>query len=96
MIFSLDLPNFPDWAIPMAKIIPVIKILNGYDLNSDEFFISPDFSYAWKKVDNNHYNLEIDISVSASFGGDSIPVYLDLDVVIVNERQYFTTQTEGY
>lgn len=93
MIFTVDLPNFPDWAVPMANITAVVKILSGYDINAGT--ISPDFSYTWKKIDNEHYQVEVDISVFTSFDGEEIPVYLDLDIVIVNEREYFTTQTEG-
>jgi len=93
MIFTIDLPNFPDWAVPMVKIIPVLRILNGY--NIADGIISPDFSYVWKRLDDAHYQLTIDIGVFTSFGGDEIPVYLDLDLVIVNQRQYYTTETEG-
>ena len=92
MIKTYTFQNYPDWAIPMAKIIPIFHLPIGHDI--DTVYISPDFSFIWKQIKDS-YELIIDISVFTLFNGNPVPIYLDMDIIIVNQREYFVTQTEG-
>lgn len=98
MVFEIDLPNFPDWAVAMARVVPVLRVPSAYS----QFDVSiNDFTYyLWVKVADLHHKLYVDVSVSATYIDEhsdtqQVPIYLDLDIVIVNENNYFTEQNEG-
>jgi hypothetical protein len=94
MTFFVNLPNFPEWAIPMTKIIP-----KAY---TDDAFMDSTISWnlscrhLWQVTPNSNSSLpsqvtlRCDIEASGSIGsGESlqqVPVYIDIDLVFFNER----------
>lgn len=96
---TYDLYNAPDWMLPMIRIVPVIHFLNGYEsLNPNVY---AEVFQTWKKRASDTYELTIEIYATATVVDDDteeildIPFLLDLDLVIVNERNYLPQQTDG-
>lgn len=90
----VDLPNFPDWAIPMVSIVPVFKTLDVYDLSDPLISITSNYFYDWVKVNDTDYQLIINIEGSAKLSGNDIPLFLDLDFVFVNKNNIYPVQSE--
>jgi len=87
MSFIVDLPNFPEWAIPCTKLIPRVYSEDGYDLtNLTTNEISTYFKYWWKYVDANHWQIYVTMQMLISIGGNYIPTFVDVDLVILNEQ----------
>ena len=97
MIMTVPLPNFPEWAIPMTKIIPMVSTGDGYDLNSVTWTCF--CRHMWNVVPNtdttkpSSVSLTIEIQASATVPNaaqpsnpTAIPVYVDIDLFIFNER----------
>lgn len=94
MTAFVNLPNFPEWAIPMTKIIP-----KAY---TDDAFMTGNVTWAlscrhlWQVTPNadptlpSQVTLRIDIEAAGTIGSgatlQSIPVYVDIDLVFFNER----------
>jgi hypothetical protein len=77
--------DFPDWIIPMVKVIPQFYTDDDHDLSVANFYY--DFNYIWEKVDSNNYRLYIEVSGSASDPDyQSIPLYVDLSLWIMNDN----------
>ena len=91
MHFSFILNNFPDWAVPMTRIVPVFKIPDAYDFEELDFF--SDYFFVWEKISDNTYELNVDVEGEAEKEGNPIALTLDLDLVFVNERNYYNTQS---
>jgi len=96
--YQVDLPNFPDWAVPMTRVVPILTVSSAFDKYSPSTRV--EIYNSWKKVDATTYVLTIDIfAVSNYFDENDVlqnaPMKIDIDLVIVNERNYFTTQTDG-
>lgn len=91
--FEYTFTNFPDWAIPMARIVPVFYFDDSYSI--DDVVVSSDYHYSWTKIEDTHYVLTGYILIAAIFDSELIPVYLDMNVVIVNDKNYYNIQTEG-
>ena len=99
MVFTVQLPNLPEWAIPMIKVIPRCYIDDGYDVNSVNFQVQ--CQHMWTVSSNqdsfgNSLNptvtLQVLIYASATNLAVSpnviIPTYIDVDLVFFNERAY--------
>lgn len=88
MTFYVHLPNFPEWAIPMTKIIPKARIDDGWDMTKVTF--DGRCRHWWKKIGETDWQLKVEVTVRARIELDSgpltLPTYLDLDMVILNER----------
>jgi hypothetical protein len=97
MILTINLPNFPEWAIPMTKVIPMTYVDDGYDLSTVTWKIS--CRHLWHVVPNSDINLlptislTIDIESSATVPGAtedvapiSIPTYVDINLQFLNKR----------
>ena len=91
MEFVLRLERFPEWAIPMTKIVPVLYVDNGRDQNAVVWSYGLD--YWWKKVDEDTYDLHVWLTASALLNLEFIPIYVDLDLVILNERVWHQVQS---
>jgi hypothetical protein len=93
---TVPLPNFPEWAIPMTKIIPMVSTDDGYDLTQVTWTCF--CRHMWNVVPNtdttkpSSVSLTIEIQSSAtvptqgSTTPTAIPVYVDIDLFIFNER----------
>jgi hypothetical protein len=87
LIFEVDMPNFPDWAIPFVKIIPKVYFDDAIDVNN--IYPSDLFTqcrYWWHYIGENHWKIRVELFLSATVNGDKIPMYTDVDLVIFNER----------
>ena len=99
MVFTVTLPNLPEWAIPMIKVIPRCYIDDGFDIGSVNFEVQ--CQHMWTVSSNqdsfgNSLNptvtLQVLIYASATNLAVSpnviIPTYIDVDLVFFNERAY--------
>jgi len=97
MVFYVHLPGFPEWAIPMTKVVPVVYTEDGYDLTKVTWNV---YCYhTWHITPSNNstvpnaVELRVDMSAQATIPSasdpnnpQSIPVYVDIDLVFFNER----------
>jgi hypothetical protein len=99
MILYVQLPNFPEWAIPFTKVVPMASTDDAYDLSKVTFNV---YCYhLWHITDNpenpsigSSVELRIDVSATATMPDPTnknntpiqVPVYLDIDLVFFNER----------
>jgi len=97
MVFYVQLPNFPEWAIPMTKVVPVVYTEDAYDPSNITWTV---YCYhLWHIIPSSNGNtnaveLRVDMTASATIPNladpsnpTSIPVYVDIDLVFFNERQ---------
>ena len=104
MDFTVQIPNFPEWAIPMTKVIPRCYIDDGYDISNISFIVQ--CQHVWIVSQNqdklgNSLNptvlLQVRIYASATDLSQSpnviIPTYIDVDLVFFNERTYTEINT---
>jgi hypothetical protein len=96
VVLFVSLPNYPEWAIPMSKIIPMAYTEDGFDANQITGNINcQHFWQVLPNVDNqgnslpNTVNLRIVITLVED--GDNnpiinIPCYVDLNLVFINEN----------
>ncbi len=97
-IYQVELPGFPDWAVPMTRIVPIVQVSAAYTAFNP--VVSSEIFCKWKKVDNSTYLLTIYLEATATYTiveDDTLnaPMIIDIEMIIVNERNYFITQTEG-
>lgn len=94
MVFTVQLPNLPEWAIPMIKVIPRCYIDDGYPVQDVTFNLQ--CQHIWTVSPNqdslgNSLNptviLQIMIFASATIT-QAIATYIDVDLVFMNERAY--------
>ena len=88
MVFTVTLPNFPEWAIPMSKII-----VKGYTSDGfvDEYISGANITcqHTWNVINTStEKSIQLKIELDASIGNsqESVPIYIDLDLVFINER----------
>jgi hypothetical protein len=87
MVFTVDLPNFPEWAIPFVKLIPKVYFEDGHTF--DEIGtgnVTTYFKSVWHLIGENHWQIRVETQILARLDYEYIPVYLDVDLVILNER----------
>lgn len=88
MTFFVSLPNFPEWAIPMTKLICRCYVDDGWDTSQVSW--NTNFRYWWNKVDDKNWEIRAELYVQATMiiadVGTVIPGYVDIDLVIMNER----------
>jgi hypothetical protein len=96
MVFYVQLPGFPEWAIPMTKVVPMFSTEDGYDLSTVTWNCY--CTHLWHVIESsgeapNAVELRVDVEVSATIPNSadpakptSIPVYLDLDLVFLDQR----------
>jgi hypothetical protein len=83
MTCYVQLPNFPEWAIPMMRVIPKAYTEDGY--NSPAVIWKVQCRHLWQ-LSQGQIVLKIDLDASATLDGIAIPVYIDIDLVFFNER----------
>lgn len=87
MVFTVDLPNFPEWAISFTKIIPKAYLDDGYNI---EDFTGTNLittcRHWWRCIADNHWELRVEVRATAKLNNVYIPIYLDIDLVVINER----------
>lgn len=89
MTFEVDLIGFPDWAIPMCRVVPIFSSESGVDIDSQGLTLSTQFNYWFKKVDNANYILKVFVSGSLEDNDDNkFPLFVDIDLYILNQRLY--------
>jgi len=91
--FLLDFPNFPSWAIPMTHFVPVLSLPDGFDIQNAG--ITYVIKKEWKEVGENHYHLKVKITGSSIYFPDFPALFLTVTMYIINERNYYLTQSEG-
>lgn len=82
--FEITFEDFPDWAVPMSHVMPVIYRSDekvGEDIN----LLLYDFQYWWRKI-GTFYQLQCYCLVFAIEGFFFDTVFLDISVHILNER----------
>jgi len=87
MIFNVNLPNFPEWAIPFTKIIPKVHMEDGYnpeDYNGLELVTN--CRHMWKYIDGFNWQIRVEVTAYVRVSGAYIPLFLDVDLVIINDR----------
>jgi hypothetical protein len=87
MTFVVDLPKFPEWAIPFTKIIPKAYMDDGFDpevIESDT--LNTFCRHFWKNIGEDHWQIYVELLVIARLDGVYLPIYTDVDLVIMNER----------
>lgn len=92
---NVELNGFPDWAVPMTRVIPVFFSEDGVNLDS----ISPSltfiyqFNYLFHRVSENSYILKFFYEgFIQDFSLNYFPLYLNLDLYIINEYIFNTSQ----
>lgn len=90
MKLSVDMPNFPEWAIPFVKIIPKAYLDDGVDV---ENFTGSELTlychHFWQYIADNHWKIIVELeAVARDNVGDLLSVYTDVDLVILNEHAW--------
>lgn len=95
MTFFISLPNFPEWAIPMTKVIPIAYTEDGYNLSTVTWTVQCQHLWRIKPSTNpnnpNVVELRIDCTATATIPGPTgkpqyIPCYVDIDMIFYNDR----------
>ena len=90
MIFYIDMPNFPDWAIPFIKLTPKAYTDDGYDVTSyTTSELRTYFQHFWRYIGENQWKIWCSINARILTFNPTphyVPFYIDLDLVIFNER----------
>lgn len=87
--YKFELLNFPEIFISMSKVQPKYEFEDGFAFN--DIVLDSDFTYNWIERSDNNYYLEIIVqawSYLLSSGSTIVPIRLNLDLVIYNERDY--------
>lgn len=91
--FEILFQGYPDWIIPMIKLIPQFYTADPYTLmDSNVNFSECDFNYFWTKIDSLNYKLYLYIYADVEREGHSIPLYVDLSAWIVNDNVRISEQ----
>lgn len=94
MNFNILLENFPDWAVPLSRVVPIFRTEDGYNL--DELDFGFQFNYWFQKIDNLNYLLKIFVNASLEDQDDNtLPIFVDINLHILNERNYEFQQTNS-
>lgn len=83
--YEIVLENFPDWAIPMTRVVPVLSQPDDKDITNANLFY--DFQYWWEKIGSDRYKLQFYVQIIV-IDDDLQPefAFLDLDLYITNEQ----------
>lgn len=97
LIFLVHLTNFPEWAIPMTKVVPVFSVGDAW--NKSQITFTGTFRYWWKKIDDLTWDIYVELYANASLPGHTsppslIPLFMDIDLVIVNEHIWEEVDTD--
>jgi len=89
LIFNVNIPNFPEWCIPFTKIIPKVHMEDGFnpeDYNGLQLVTN--CRHMWKYIDGINWQIRVEITsfVRISYPYNYIPLFLDVDLVIINDR----------
>jgi hypothetical protein len=97
MIFFLTLTGYPEWTIPMMKLIPMLYTEDSYDASSATW--SVECHHTWHIIPNdnptgpNTIELRVEVYASATKPNPAspteptpIPIYIDFNLVYFNER----------
>lgn len=97
--FEVLLKDFPDWAVPMTKVIPLFYTTSGNNIDDDNVNLNYNFDYWFQKMDNQHYLLKIYLSgvlQRTTETLETLPLFVDLKLYILNERIYDNPQHNRY
>jgi hypothetical protein len=92
MTFEYLLENFPEWAIPMTKVMPVFYTENAYNLDDCTFSVT--WNYLWEIVDEINVKLHVHFDLIDFHMHNEeetriiLPLFLDLKLYFVNRNQY--------
>jgi len=64
MNFEYLLEGFPEWAIPMTKVVPIFYTEDGIDLNDPDKTLTVVWDYWWEVVDGTNARIHIDIQTA--------------------------------
>jgi hypothetical protein len=78
--------NFPDWLIPMIKIVPQFYTDDLHNLLDSSVNFYYDFNYFWQKIDNLNYKLYLYVNGQATVEYINIPLYVDVSCWIINDN----------
>ena len=95
MTCLVNLPGFPEWAIPMTKVVPKAYTEDAFMSGTVTWNVY--CRHLWQVIPSGNpaipsqIILRLDIEASATIPGEgnnpvSIPVYVDIDLVFFNER----------
>lgn len=92
MVFTVDLVDFPEWAIPFTKIIPKVHLEDTYDVqeiadSGGNNFVT-NCRHLWKMIDENHWQIYVELTARAIKDGVYLPTFVDVDLVIFNENVF--------
>lgn len=59
LTLQVNLADYPEWAIPMSKIIPKFNVDDGWDITNPNFVFSATCTYFWKQIDKVNFQLQI-------------------------------------
>lgn len=93
--FEFTLSNFPDWAVPMSRVIPVYSTETGVNIDGSDPVLSFNFqfNYWFKRVSENNYILKVNVTgIFQDFNLNNFPLFVDLNLYILNEYVYNTSQ----
>lgn len=101
MLFEVNLPNFPEWAIPMTKVIPRVYLDDGYDITTVSISVQcQHFWHVTPSQDNLGNPLVPNVTLRVLFHAHAqqtlpvppffleLPIYVDIDLVFINERDW--------
>ena len=90
--------GMPDWVIPLIKIVPKFYTTDEYSDDWDNLIFQHNFNYFWEKVGSSNYRLYLRLSGQLwNIDGDTIPLYVDLSLWIVNTQNRSSIQHQrGY
>ena len=86
-IFNVSLSNFPEWAIPFTKIIPKVHMEDGFNPEAyNGLQLVTNCRHLWQYIDGINWKLRVEITAYVLVSGVYLPLFLDVDLVIINER----------
>jgi len=96
--YEILLKNFPDWAVPMTRLFPILTTSEAFDINDPTNNFISSFVYGFKKENDNDYILKINIIgllIQSESPFATLPLFLDLNLQLINERVYNTYQNDS-
>lgn len=96
--FEYDLDKFPEWILPYLKLVPILHIEDGWlseykNTQEDDIDWSFWIEHYFLKIEDNHYKLVGLGSGELRLDSQEVPVYIDLDLYLTNERQLHEIQS---
>lgn len=88
-VFSVSLPKYPEWAVPMTKIIPMFYTTDGFNPSLLQGKIQ--CQHIWNVIPNfdnlgNQISSAISLTITIIVTSVTIPCYMDLNLVFINEN----------